>query len=612
MSNNYSRDQIVEFAGEPLDSPVKPRTTEPWELVDVMDKDSDNSEQDFNPPSPLKDSNYNSSNSNKSTIRSLASSFKRTWNQKFSPTKSPTKSPSKINNESPSKYKDLVVEMKPDDSSSSSDDDDNDKSWNVVPGECGPTRLSNAASIHHDTITDNTVKLVGSERPPSPSPSFVNRPSLPATIDDNADKDEDKNIKEGSSNDNNNSNININNDNDNNENNDIQQRLYPQLPKPSFVFGSYENAGVSNANFTSIMKELNDRLPTTQIKPEVAESWNNQQSPRKSAAEYGLKSSNLKVKRKFDDAHKAEFDKMDSIASHYSAKQRPKFSPTKLKPTTSTKIPTTQSPNKQQTMPNQPSARLSTNSVVKKPNARVSTTEPTQPRKRIRVQSSVHADNNGDRKEEIKRRLEVSRQRRRSSMATNNRGRPSARKSSVRPPPITKTPNVSRAAGLIKSVGKKLFGGSLTSTTNVNKDTKVDDNNSNSNSNENNQKRVVKKLKKPVPNRTTSLTKPQPFSFSSQTRSKPTIETSNANVGGSRGMAGPPPASEKVSEAQARAQLRLKLAKEGNKSNTNRLPHLSPTKKRTTDIKRDIKRPSNAENVTKARMSTRSPIKKKN
>ena len=257
-----------------------------------MDKDSDNNEQDFNPPSPLKDSNYNSSNSNKSTIRSLASSFKRTWNQKFSPTKSPTKSPSKINNESPSKYKDLVVEMKPDDSSSSSDDDDNDKSWNVVPGECGPTRLSNAASIHHDTITDNTVKLVGSERPPSPSPSFVNRPSLPATIDDNADKDEDKNIKEGSSNDNNNSNININNDNDNNENNDIQQRLYPQLPKPSFVFGSYENAGVSNANFTSIMKELNDRLPTTQIKPEVAESWNNQQSPRKSAAEYGLKSSN--------------------------------------------------------------------------------------------------------------------------------------------------------------------------------------------------------------------------------------------------------------------------------------------------------------------------------
>lgn len=419
------------------------------------------------------------------------------------------------------------------DSSSEDDDEQQQQDWNVVPGECQPTRLSTAASIHDDTITGDTVKLVSNDnRPPSPSPSFVHRQSLPG-----ADNGSSGNGDESSS------------------------KMYPPLPQ--FVFG--QQSGVSNAGFTSIMDELNRRLPTAEIKPEVQAQAGLSKSP-KSAADLGLKSAtNLKIKRKFDDAHDNEFKKMDSIADHYAAK--PKLSPKK--------------------------ATQAESGAEKKANARPSAAEPSQPNKRIKV--TVPSNEEKERRDDIKRRLEVSRQRRRSSMAANARGRPSVR-ASVGSRPPTRVPTASKAAGLIKSVGKKIFGGGSTngSTTNARASTSAGGSVGSAG-----QKRVVKKLKKveQPPPRTSSLTKPTPFPFASA-RTK-TISVSNSVSSSTE------PTAQAV-EAQQRAAERVKMArlKESNKVNKG-----TPTRRGVKGVNVN-KRPSQAEQVSKARMS-QSPVKRR-
>ncbi|TIC50939.1 hypothetical protein E3Q05_03281 [Wallemia mellicola] len=510
LASSISKEQLDDYAGAPEESPVKKaRTTEPWELIEGVSQSED---IDFNPPSPSKQSSYNSSTQSKSIMRSIGSSIKSKLKE-FSPSKQSTVSPSK--------YQDVVVEMKHDDSSGDESEDEQSQSWNVVPGECQPTRLSTAASIHEDTIVDDTVKLVGNEREPSPSPSFVNRPSLPS------------------------------------QESNTPNKIYPPLPQ--FVFGQ---SSVSNAGFTNVMEELNKRLPSAEIKPEIKEQFENANT-RKSASELGLKSgTNLKIKRKFDDAHKNEFDKMDSIANHYSA--RPKISPRK---TTSVESP-------------------------RKVNARPSSGETSQPNKRIRVAAPTQEER--ERRDDVKRRLELSRQKRRSSMAANARGIPTARPSvgraSVKPP--TRIGSASRAAGLIKNVGKKLFGGSANEsekTTNAEPSTS-------STTDQKQPKRVVRKLKKPqeVSTRTTSLTKPAPFKFATE-KPKPVV------AGTSKAAAEP---SAQATEAQQRAAERVKMArlKESNKGGK------SMTPRRKTNV--GSKRPSNAEQVSKARLS-QSPIKRR-
>ncbi|EOR01099.1 hypothetical protein J056_004420 [Wallemia ichthyophaga EXF-994] len=124
---------------------------------------------------------------------------------------------------------------------------------------------------------------------------------------------------------------------------------------------------------------------------------------------------------------------MGSIADHYAAK--PKVSPKK--------------PDEGFTQ--------------KEAKARSSVAEPSQPNKRIKGTVPL---NEKERRDDIKRRLEVSRQKRRLSMTANTRGRPLGRIIGGGKPP-TRVATASKAAWMIKSVGKKIFGGGSSSTTNA-------------------------------------------------------------------------------------------------------------------------------------------------
>ncbi|TIA94631.1 hypothetical protein E3P96_04078 [Wallemia ichthyophaga] len=99
----------------------------------------------------------------------------------------------------------------------------------------------------------------------------------------------------------------------------------------------------------------------------------------------------------------------------------------------------------------------------KEAKARSSVAEPSQPNKRIKWTVPL---NEKERRDDIKRRLEVSRQKRRLSMTANTRGRPLARIIGGGKPP-TRVATASKAAWMIKSVGKKIFGGGSSSTTNA-------------------------------------------------------------------------------------------------------------------------------------------------
>ncbi|TIA98680.1 hypothetical protein E3P95_02374 [Wallemia ichthyophaga] len=571
LAGNISRQELDDFAGAPEESPTKKgRMTDNWEMVDDV---SHSENVDFGPASPRKQAGEHGSqpthSKSSSTLRSLASTIKNKWRDI---------SPSKQSTVSPSKFQDVCVPMDQD-SSSEDEDEQEEENWNVIPGECQPTRLSTAASIHDDTIIDDTVKLVNNDnRPPSPSPSFVNRPSLPG-----------------------------------NNKSDVSSRsaspkVYPPLPR--FVFG--QQSGVSNAGFTSIMDELNRRLPTAEVKPEVEAQAETSRSP-KSAAQLGLKSAtNLKIKRKFDDAHENEFKKMGSIADHYAA--RPKVSPKKPgQPRAQTEGKT--SPSKaaqyrQTTQPTQPTSSAQDEGVLQKEaKARPSVTEPSQPNKRIKVAAPTNEEK--ERRDDVKRRLEVSRQKRRSSMAANARGRPSARMSGGGKPP-TRVATASKAAGMIKSVGKKIFGGSGSSTTNAKASSS-----SGGGEEGTGKTRMVKKLKKveqapPTP-RTSAATKPTPFSFAGargkgdrndgSKSSRNTVNNSNnANTANTTSPSNPknstnPP--NQAAEAQQRAAERVKMAK---LKDSNKGGKGTPTKRGVRGSNAN-KRPSQAEQVSKARMS---------
>ncbi|TIA83350.1 hypothetical protein E3P98_00803, partial [Wallemia ichthyophaga] len=92
----------------------------------------------------------------------------------------------------------------------------------------------------------------------------------------------------------------INNSNGSSESASI--KVYPPLPQ--------FQSGVSIAGFTFIMNELNRLLPTAEVKPKF-EAQSETSRSSKSAAQLGLNSTtnikintNLKIKRKFDYAHK--------------------------------------------------------------------------------------------------------------------------------------------------------------------------------------------------------------------------------------------------------------------------------------------------------------------
>ncbi|TIA88606.1 hypothetical protein E3P99_02489 [Wallemia hederae] len=558
LAGGVSKEEFTVMAGAPEESPMKKaRTTDGWELVDSEDVEND-ADADFGPSSPTKSGNQASKSS--STIRSLASTIKNKWKDI---------SPSKQSTVSPSKYQDVCVEMNMNDSSDDEDDQQQQQLWNVVPGECQPTRLSTAASIHPDTITDDTVKLVGDNRPPSPSPSFVSRQSLPGgvgVVGDETKEQIDQEPEEKAQ-------TQPQAQSQPQSQPQSPSKIYPQLPQ--FVFG--QQTGVTNAGFTSIMDELNRRLPTAEIKPEVQAQAETSKSP-KSAEQLGLKSTtNLKIKRKFDDAHESQFKKMDSIADHYAA--RPRASPTKTRADSD-----------------------KTNNSNANANAKRSSAESSQPNKRIKV--AVPTEEEKEKRDEIKRRLEKSRQRRRSSMAANARGRPSAR-ASIGGKPVTRLPTASKAAGLIKSVGKRIFGGATgttgasgSGTTNARASTSaggsVRGSSAATPSDTSSKPRVVKKLKKAEqpPPRTSSLTKPTPFSFAS-VREKPAAASGSSAE----------PTAQAV-EAQQRAAERVKMArlKESNKGGKG-----TPVKRRVNASA--SKRPSQAEQVSKARMS-QSPVKR--
>ncbi|TIA92313.1 hypothetical protein E3P77_00849 [Wallemia ichthyophaga] len=225
----------------------------------------------------------------------------------------------------------------------------------------------------------------------------------------------------------------------------------------------------------------------------------------------------------------------------------------------------------------------------KEAKARSSVAEPSQPNKRIKWTVPL---NEKERRDDIKRRLEVSRQKRRLSMTANTRGRPLARIIGGGKPP-TRVATASKAAWMIKSVGKKIFGGGSSSTTNAKEL-------SSSGGGEEGivKTRIVKKHKKV-----------QPFSFAGargngdrNDNSRSTVNnTNNANTANTTN-----PSNPTSSANQARAAGRVKMAK---LKDTNEGGKGMPAKRgvRGSNVN---KRPSQAEQVSKARMS-HSPVKRR-
>ncbi|TIA73831.1 hypothetical protein E3P91_01321 [Wallemia ichthyophaga] len=239
---------------------------------------------------------------------------------------------------------------------------------------------------------------------------------------------------------------------------------------------------------------------------------------------------------------------MGSIADHYAAK--PKVSPKK--------------PDEGVTQ--------------KEAKARSSVAEPSQPNKRIKGTVPL---NEKERRDDIKRRLEVSRQKRRLSMTANTRGRPLGRIIGGGKPP-TRVATASKAAWMIKSVGKKIFGGGSSSTTNAKEL-------SSSGGGEEGivKTRIVKKHKKV-----------QPFSFAGARGKGDRNDNSRSTLR--------KPSSRGTVEAQQRAAGRVKMAK---LKDTNEGGKGMPAKRgvRGSNVN---KRPSQAEQVSKARMS-HSPVKRR-